>query len=159
MCVSKAITVDTLLYTGHWLCQTFFRTNLSVHSEERFVSSCFFGPVSRKIIFPQQSGVLTVGLLFADSLGLDSPPHRRSTAPYPVLPATARTSGSSRQPPSPLVRSLLASPVPDLGFSGTVVQLPFPILSRFGVDKRDGPIARVIIHAYNDHVGFFLPSQ
>src|SRR5271170_6752003 len=46
-----------------------------------------------------------------------------------------------------------------LGFSITVVQLPFPILSRFCVDKRDVLIARVIIHAYNDHVGSFLPSQ
>jgi len=35
-----------------------------------------------------------------------------------------------------------------LGFSCTVVQLPFPILSRFCVDKRDVLIARVIIHAY-----------
>src|ERR1700724_2242152 len=46
-----------------------------------------------------------------------------------------------------------------LGFSCTVVQLPFLILSRFCVDKRDVLIARVIIHAYNDHVGSFLPSQ
>jgi hypothetical protein len=39
-----------------------------------------------------------------------------------------------------------------------VVQLPFPILSRFCVDKRDVLIARVIIDAYNEHVGSFLPS-
>jgi hypothetical protein len=36
--------------------------------------------------------------------------------------------------------------------------LPFPILSRFRIYERDVLIAWVIIHAYNDHVGSFLPS-
>src|ERR1700677_3768696 len=49
-------------------------------------------------------------------------------------------------------------PVKLFCFSITVVQLPFHILSRFCVDKRDVLVARVIIHAYNDHVGSFLPS-
>jgi hypothetical protein len=36
--------------------------------------------------------------------------------------------------------------------------LPFHILSRFCVDKRDVLIARVIIHAYNDHVRLLSPE-
>jgi|HubBroStandDraft_4_1064222.scaffolds.fasta_scaffold06444_1 hypothetical protein len=49
-------------------------------------------------------------------------------------------------------------PIKLLGFSCTVVQLPFHILSRFCVDKRDVLIARVIIHAYNDHVRLLSPE-
>jgi hypothetical protein len=55
-------------------------------------------------------------------------------------------------------RSLLQIPIELLGFSTTVVQSPFAALSCFGIDERDVLIARVIIHAYNDHVGSFLPS-
>jgi hypothetical protein len=37
--------------------------------------------------------------------------------------------------------------------------ITFLILSRFCVYQRDVLIARVIIHPYNDHAGYFLPSQ
>jgi|ERR1700722_596048 len=45
-----------------------------------------------------------------------------------------------------------------LGFSITVVQLPFPILSRFCVHQRDVLVARMIIHAYNHHVRLLSPE-
>ena len=45
-----------------------------------------------------------------------------------------------------------------LGFSITVVQSPFVAFSCLGIDKRDVLVARVIIHAYNDHVRLLSPE-
>src|SRR6267143_3525789 len=88
------------------------------------------------------------------------PQHRRSIPRYPVLPITARTSVSSRWPPSPRARSLLAPPVPDKTspLLYRLVQLPFAILPCFCIYKRDVLVARVIIHAYNDHVRLLSPK-
>src|SRR6202162_1233858 len=122
-------------------------------------------PDPRKIIFPQQSqqqsGVLPVGLLFAHAFSLNlgriaDPQFHTEFCQQPLEPA-----GVARglHPHSYARSSPRQFPIKLLGFSCTVVQLPFPILSCFCVYKRDVLIARVIIHAYNDHVGSFLSSQ
>src|ERR1700678_4196880 len=53
---------------------------------------------------------------------------------------------------------LLQIPIELLCFSLTVVQSPFTTLSCLGVSKRDVLIARVIIHAYNQHVRLLSPE-
>src|SRR6202161_987588 len=121
-------------------------------------------PDAMKIICPQQSqqqsGVLPVGLLLADSLGFESrriadPQLHTEFCQQPLEPA-----GVARafDPYSPADSPRRQFPVKLLGFSRTVVQLPFLILSRFCVYQRDVLVARVIIHAYNDHVRLLSPE-
>jgi len=121
-------------------------------------------PDPRKIIFPQQSqqqsGVLPVGLLFAHAFSLNlgriaDPQFHTEFCQQPLEPA-----GVARglHPHSYARSSPRQFPIKLLGFSCTVVQLPFLILSCFCVYKRDVLVARVIIHAYNDHVRLLSPE-
>src|SRR5580704_2421529 len=99
-------------------------------------------PDPRKVIFPQQSqqqsGVLTVGLLLADSLGLDlrripDPQLDTQLGQQPLEPAGVSGRFHSY---ATTRRSCRQFPVKLLDFSLPVVQLPFPILSRFWVYQR-----------------------
>jgi hypothetical protein len=73
------------------------------------------------------------------------PRYTRRSREYSSLPVAARTSGNSRTLTNSSCRQF---PIKLLGFSLTVVQLPFLILSRCCVHQRDVLVARVIIHAY-----------
>ena len=121
-------------------------------------------PDARKIILPQQSqqqsSVLPVRLLLAHSLGFDlrciaDPQLHTEFCQQALEPAgVARGLDPYSHADSPPRQF----PVKLLGFSRTVVQLPFHILSRFCVYQRDVLVARVIIYAYNDHVRLLSPE-
>src|SRR6202453_4593541 len=86
-----------------------------------------------------------------------------AVAPHPVQPHS-ESSGHGHlgdvafHPHSHASRSRLQIPIELLCFSLTVVQSPFTSLSCLGVSKRDVLIARVIIHAYNQHVRLLSPE-
>src|SRR5271170_489704 len=122
-------------------------------------------PDARKVLLQQQSqqqaGVLTVGLLLADSLALDlgriaDPQLHTEFCQQPLKPAGV-TGGL--HPHAHAYSSCRQFPIKLLGFSITVGQPPFATLSCLCIDKRDVLIARVIIHAYNDHVRLLSPES
>jgi len=121
-------------------------------------------PDARKGIFQQQlqqkSSIVGVGFLLAHTLGLDfrriaDPDLDTQLCQQPFEPARiarglhshAHADSSQSQFPIKLLCLLI-----------TVVQSPFATLSSFRICKRDVLIARVIIHAYNDHVRLLPPE-
>src|SRR5580658_3362844 len=108
----------------------------------------------------QQLRIVAVGLLLADSFGFDL---RRIADPQlhiefrqqPLEPA--RISGGLH-PHAHADCALLQIAIKLLGFSIAVVQSPLAALSRLAIGKRDVLIARVVTHAYNDHVRLLSPE-
>src|ERR1700684_2086677 len=118
------------------------------------------GKLSSNSNLSRSRASLESGLLLADSSGLNlrgvsDPQFDPQLCQQPLEPAGV--SGGFHPPPH-ASRSRLQTPIELLRCSITVVQFTFATLSCLGVSKRDVLIARVIIHAYHQHVRLLSPE-
>src|SRR6266849_8734793 len=121
-------------------------------------------PHSRKTIFQQQLqqelGILAVGLLLPDSLGLylcriSNPQLDTQFRQQPLEPACIP---GGLHPHSHADSFLLQVPIKLLCFLIAVIQSPFAAFPSLCICESNLMIARVIIHSHNEHVRLLPPE-